>query len=311
MKIAVIGLGGIAERVYLPMLASWEGVELIFCSRREETVRKYQHIYRVQAGSTRLTEVIAMQPQAAIVLTPMETHTGILTTLFRAGIDAYVEKPATLKSDDTRALVELADRNGLIFMTGFNRRFAPLHLKARDLLGGNRPTLAIFTKHRTQPTAPGLFHQLIDDTIHQIDLVRYFCGEGQPLSCDWSTRNGHIISLSISIRLSSGGQALVESSLEAGAWHESNQLHGNGQSIYLDAFERLRLATPQGEQVWNERYASSYESTQEGRGFFGEVAHFFDCVRTRSQPQTNGWDSLKTQELIEEIHHIAHPPVEM
>jgi virulence factor len=305
MKVAVIGLGGIAERVYLPMLAGWEGIELILSSRREAVVRHYQEKYRVEQGSSSLEEVIAMQPQAAIVLTPMETHTPILQSLFEAGIDAYVEKPATKKAEETRALATLADRKKLIFMTGFNRRFAPLHIKARELLSGKAPRLVVLAKNRTQPTAPELFDQLIDDTIHQIDLARFFCGEGKPLKCDWYAQEGRIAGLAITIELEAGGLAIIESSLEAGAWGETNELHGDGQSIYLDAFERLRLANSQGVQVWTERYASSYESTQEGRGFYGEVAHFFECVESRRQPQTNGWDSLKTQELVEGIVEVA------
>ena len=309
MKVAVIGLGGIAERVYLPMLASWEGVELILSSRREESVWRYQRLYQAAKGSSDLEEVIGMRPQAAIVLTPMETHAGILRSLLEAGIDTYVEKPATLKAEETRSLAALADRAGRIFMTGFNRRFAPLHVRARQLLEDRPPSLAVFTKHRTQPTSPELFHQLIDDTIHQIDLVRFFCGEGEPLACDGYTREGRMAGLSMTIRLASGGLALIESSLEAGAWKESNQLHGAGQSLYLEAFEQLQRATSQGVQTWKEGYASSYESTQEGRGFSGAVAHFFQCVESRAQPQTNGWEAAKTQALVEEIYKVYQPHV--
>lgn len=33
MRAAVIGLGGIARKAYLPLLGTWEGIELTLCSR--------------------------------------------------------------------------------------------------------------------------------------------------------------------------------------------------------------------------------------------------------------------------------------
>ena len=36
MRIAVVGLGSIAQRAYLPILAALENVELVLCSRNRE-----------------------------------------------------------------------------------------------------------------------------------------------------------------------------------------------------------------------------------------------------------------------------------
>ncbi len=69
--------------------------------------------------------------------------------------------------------------------------------------------------------------------------------------------------------------------------------------MYLDAFSRLRLVTEEGERVWEENYAGSWKTTREARGFANQVAHFFECVRSRQQPLTSGWEALKTQLLLE------------
>jgi virulence factor len=39
----------------------------------------------------------------------------------------------------------------------------------------------------------------------------------------------------------------------------------------------------------------------EERGFEGEVQHFFECVRNRSNPQPDGYDAAKTQLLMEQL----------
>jgi hypothetical protein len=50
-----------------------------------------------------------------------------------------------------------------------------------------------------------------------------------------------------------------------------------------------------------ETYASSWKTTLDGRGFTGQVDHFFECVEKRQQPQTSAWDSVETQLLLEQM----------
>lgn len=301
MLIGLIGLGGIARRVYLPLLSGWEGIELILCSRREESVRQAQARYRIPEGTTDLNELIRRQPRAAIVLTPAETHGEIASRLLDAGIDVYLEKPATESAAQTRQLAELADRYQRILMVGFNRRFAPMHVRARELLGSTPISLGLFSKYRNSPSSPDLYHQMLDDTIHQIDTLRFFCGEARAVATHWLRREGKVSAAVFTVALERGGLAQVQTSLEGGAWEEQYDLFGGGQSVHVDAFERVSLTNRDGKSEWKEGYASTYISTLEGRGFSGEVQHFFDCVVKRQQPQTSAWDSAKTQSLLEDM----------
>ena len=219
--------------------------------------------------------------------------------LLEAGIDVFVEKPATLHSAETRQLAELADRGGRVLMVGFNRRFAPLHRQARDLLGDRPVSFALFRKDRALASHPSLEDQFIDDTIHQIDALRYFCGEGEVVSTACQLRDGRLLSAISTVAIERGGIASVVTSLNAGAWSETYHLTGGNMTLQVDAFLRLRQLTPEGERSWEETYASSWKTTLEGRGFTGQIDHFLDCVRTRGQPETSGWDSVRTQLLLE------------
>lgn len=71
--------------------------------------------------------------------------------------------------------------------------------------------------------------------------------------------------------------------------------------MYVDAFSRLRLVTGEEEQVRGEVWAGTWTPTLKARGFADQIAHFFDCIRTRQQPLTSGWEALKTQRLLEEM----------
>jgi virulence factor len=131
--------------------------------------------------------------------------------------------------------------------------------------------------------------------------LRFFCGDGEVVSTVQQMRQGRLVGAVSTVALQGGGYGLVLTSLQAGRWTERYALHGDGASMYLNAFSRLRLVTEEGERVWEEDYAGSWETTLEARGFADQVAHFFECVRSRQQPLTSGWESLKTQLLLEEM----------
>ena len=62
---------------------------------------------------------------AAVVVTPAQSHFEICRGLLEAGKDVFVEKPITSESADARKLVELAKRSGLVVQVGHIFRFDP------------------------------------------------------------------------------------------------------------------------------------------------------------------------------------------
>ena len=299
MRVAIIGLGDIARKAYLPLLTAWEGIEVLLCSRTPATVERLQAQYHLPRGTTDLDEVLSWKPQAAFVLTPSPTHRTIAGRILEAGVDVFVEKPATMRSAETQELAELADARERVLMVSFNRRYAPLHRQARELWGDRAVGLCVLQKHRASAAHPDLFSNYIDDTIHIIDLLRFFCGDGEVVSTVRQVRQGRLVGAVSMVVLQSGGYGMVVTSLQAGRWSERYTLHGDGASMYLDAFSRLCLVTEDEERVWEEDYASTWKPTLETRGFAGQIAHFFECVRSREQPLTSGWEALKTQLLLE------------
>ena len=49
MKIGIIGLGGIAQKAYLPVLTQMKDVELILSTRNQETLKSIQEKYHIQS----------------------------------------------------------------------------------------------------------------------------------------------------------------------------------------------------------------------------------------------------------------------
>ena len=299
-RIGIVGLGGIASKAYLPVLTQRSDVELLVCSRTLSTVEEVQARYGLSRGTTEIDELVSLKPDAAFVLTPSPTHFAVVQQLLDAGVDVFVEKPATLKSEETKVLAELAETRGRVLMVGFNRRFAPLHQRARELWAG-RSGLALLQKHRSSAAHPDLFSNYIDDTIHIIDLLRFFCGEGEAVATATQVRDGRLMGAVSVVALEKGGHGVITTTLEAGGWSETYSLHGEGTTLEVDAFSRLRTGGETEERIWREPYASGWKPTLEARGFTQQVNHFFDCLASRQTPLTSARESYRTQRLLEDL----------
>ncbi len=300
-KIAIIGLGNICEKAYMPILGNHKNLELMLYNRSPEPLAEIQAKYRVDYVTNDLDQLIADQPEGAFVLTSSDTHYPIVKQLLENGIDVYVEKPATMHVEETQELAGLADRNQKILMVGFNRRYAPLHIKAKEFWGEKPVRLGIFRKFRSSPAFGDIYRQLYEDTIHQIDLMRFYCGEGQVESVVHEVIDEKLQTAISNVKLRTGGIGLIETNLSAGGWREYYSLYGDNNSVEIEAFSKLSIHQGEAKRQWVEPYSSAWQSTLAGRGFEGEISHFLDCLETREEPKTTAWDSVKTQELTEAI----------
>ena len=300
IKVAILGGGSIARKAYLPLLLTWPGIEIVgLFSRTQKTVDEVLSGWPVDFATTRLEALLERQPQAAIVLTTTPSHFDLSRRLLEAGIDVYVEKPATESSAQTRQLADLAKERERVFMVGFNRRYALLFRQAREIFGSRRIQLCVIEKHRPSAYHVSLFNNYLDDTVHQIDLLRYFCGDVRPVHTSYEMRDGKLVGALSVTELAHGGLGVVMTSLAAGAWQEKATLHGEGLTVEVSAFRELRVKYPDREEIYGMDRPGRWLPELTERGFSGALEHFFECVRQRQTPQTDGYEAARTQELVE------------
>jgi len=302
MRIAVIGAGGIAQKAYLPLLAVMPDVEIIgIFSRTQARVDKTCQRWQISKGTTDLSDILALKPQAALVISSTDSHYAICREMLENGIDVYAEKSLTSSSTHSYDLARIAREKKRILAVGYNRRYALLYKKAKEIIGNRKVELAVIQKHRTGASNPTLFDQYLDDTIHQIDLMRFYCGDVTSLTTVYEKKNGVITSAVSAVRIPGGGQGVIMICNEAGAWQESVTLHAEGLSVHVDAFRRLRVMLDDHEEVFGTDRAGKWITGMKERGFYSELAHFFECVQTRQEPFTNAVEAAKTQALMEDL----------
>ena len=301
-KLAVIGMGGIAKKGYLPVLSTWEDIELLFYSRTPENVQRVAKQYRVNKTTSDLNQVLDWKPDSVFILTPTPTHFQLATMFLNDGMDVYMEKPATEKSSDTERLAKLADEKNRILMIAFNRRYSPLNQKGKEMWGDRTIALANFQKSRPKPNFKGLFMHINEELVHVIDMVRFLCGEATAINTVCTLGSDELVlEVASLLKLDKGGFVSLTACLQTGHWYENYELNGQSTTLRINCFRDMQWITDGKIQTWIEPYDSTWNSNLVGRGFVNQISHFFRCVKTREQPLTNGWDSIKTQQLVEDI----------
>ncbi|MDV2577265.1 Gfo/Idh/MocA family oxidoreductase [Lactiplantibacillus plantarum] len=133
LKIGVIGLGNIAQKAYLPVMAAMQDqYEFHLTTRNPEKRAQLATMYGLQHTHATLEELMAVKPAAVFVHTPTDTHAAIIKQLLLAGIHVYVDKPVATDLQVVQSLYDLAAAH-LLLTCGFNRRFAPFNQQLKAL----------------------------------------------------------------------------------------------------------------------------------------------------------------------------------
>ena len=270
-------------------------------SRREETVQRIRNEYRLPAGGTDLSAVLAASPEAVFIHAPTEMHHDLVLDCLWHGLHVYVDKPLSYDIGEAERMTEAAARYGKLLAVGFNRRFAPFYVAAKAWLeqaGGAEYMVA--EKHRIRQQKHSAKHTLYDDLIHMADLLLWLGGPWDKLSgCRLRTdADGRLLHAggTVEFPAASGVFAMNRAS---GSDLERLSLHGSGASAEVVNLERAVLASrTEGERTLA---FSGWDSVLERRGFVGVIQHFISSLDQPSACTIRADQVLPTHHLIEQL----------
>ena len=125
MRIGIIGTGRIAARFADTALT---GVESIYIScvynPREESALRFIQQHNIQACTADWDEFVD-NIDAAYVASPHETHSEYSRKLLLSGKHVLCEKPAALKKEQVRELIDIAQNNQLVYMEALKTAYCP------------------------------------------------------------------------------------------------------------------------------------------------------------------------------------------
>ncbi len=292
MKVGCIGLGDIARKAYLPVLAVLPEVELHLHTRTPATLTRVADSLHLPAGRrhTGLDALIGQGLDAAFVHAPTAAHPEIVTRLLEAGVPTYVDKPLAYELADSRRLVALAEERATSLAVGFNRRHAPAYAQCAE----QPRDLILLQKNRTGlPEDPRTM--VLDDFIHVVDTLRFLVpGTVDDVTVRARVEDGllhHVVlqlagdgftALGVMNRLSGSAEEILEVS---------------GQDAKRQVVNLAEVIDHKGQPTVRRR--GDWVPVARQRGIEQVVLAFLDAVRAGEVLSAR--DALETHELCERV----------
>ena len=301
LRIGVVGLGTIAQKAWLPVLAQAESRTLAGAfSPDQQKARAVCDSYRMACFSS--LNALADACDAVFVHSSTATHYEIVNALLLAGKDVLVDKPLADNYNQAEALVALAEKRGRKLMVGFIRRFAPRYQQLQVAM----PQAASLRmeKHRSDSVGPqDLRFTLLDDYLHVVDTALWLAGgRARQLHGHIST-NERGEMLYAEHHFNAGGvQVATSMHRRAGSQRERVSLVGEDRCI--DVLEMRDWQEERGDGVRIDT-PPAWQSHLAQRGFSGAAHHFIQCVQNQTMPETGGEQALLAQRVVEKMWREA------
>lgn len=286
-RAAVIGLGGIARKAYLPTIGLRGDVELRLVTRDPRTLTEVGDAYHIPAARrfAGVDALLAAGPlDAAFVHAATAAHAGIVARLLDAGVPTFVDKPLTDTHAGSAALAEHAERAGVPLMLGFNRRYVPAYAAA-----GSAPRDLVLMQKNEPGRRAGVRDLVFDSFIHVADTLR-FLAPGPVTATHVSGRVEHGLLQHAAVTLSGDGFTMFGAmNWAGGAKTEVLQVSGAGGAFEVRDLVDVRDASGA------RRAHDAWTPVARQRGFEQMVTAFLagEYLDLR--------DSLATHELCERI----------
>lgn len=196
MNLAIIGAGVIGQR-HIAAIAACSSARTVAVvdveSRASETADK------ADAAFFQSTEAMlsAVKPDGVIVCTPTIHHLEPALLALEAGCQVLVEKPVAATMQEATTLVAKSAQVGRRVLVGHQRRYYQRVHRARELVQGGALGQFVAVSglwavrkddpyysaewRRQQPAGP-----ILTNLIHEIDLLRFICGEIESVSAETS-----------------------------------------------------------------------------------------------------------------------------
>ena len=283
--LGVIGAGNFARTVLLPRLKKIDAVELHTLVTQRGISADHSASSFGFAYSDTDESAIFENPNinAVLIATPHANHASLTARALAAGKNVLVEKPLALDRQELNTVIRARLQSDAFLQVGFNRRFAPLAVQARERLaaaGGSKYVLlranaGQLPEDSWQNTAEEGNGRILGEVCHFVDLARFLVGDDiktvQAAAAQVS--RGACDDLTVSLNFADGSLATIAyTALGDNAYSkELIEAFAGGTVINIDDFRALTV-TAGGKQ------SKVGRSIEQDKGHAAELTAFVEAV---------------------------------
>ncbi|MDD4796596.1 MAG: Gfo/Idh/MocA family oxidoreductase [Eubacteriales bacterium] len=248
LRIGVIGAGGIATGIHLPVLCALPKAQVqAVCDLVGGRAAEAARTFGVARSYTSYFDMLQSEVlDAVFVLVQPDALFRVASDCLLAGKHVFMEKPMGITLYQAQALRRLAVAQNRLLHVGFNRRYIPLVVQmACEMRKLTRieHVEGCFYKDCSPAFYGGCADAFVCDVIHVIDLVRHLACAGQgaaPQIVKASTLEtvnrgtGLAQAWYSSMEFSNGVTGCIRANYSTGGRVHTFALHGPGASAYIN-----------------------------------------------------------------------------
>lgn len=312
-KICTVGCGGMANGGHGPSFRK-------YAAEREDTVlagccdvdAAKAEAYREKFGFERAytdmeTMLKAEKPDAVSLVVPVFLTERLSIQVMEMGFPVILEKPPGMDREQTLRMIDAAERTGVYNQVSFNRRHMPIVRRFKELRQGLQGQMWQYEFYRVNRRDA----DFSTTSIHGIDTMKFLAGSDyKHIRFRYlpNPANPELVPMILlDCEFSDGQAGRITFAPATGVSAERCTMHGTNEMIYatfpyhsttgsLDANGMITIA--RGGQVVHQEPGQVAEGFVEN-GFYGENAHFFDCVRAGIRPTDDIASGLQAVEIAD------------
>jgi polar amino acid transport system substrate-binding protein len=257
VNVGLVGAGSYAKRYLLPNLqiagAQFQTVATASGVSAREVGEKYGFRYCVSGADEVIDDQLV---NLVVIATRHDSHATLAQRALEHGRHVFVEKPLALNEAELVSVIAAAANSERQLMVGFNRRFSPLALAAKEFFAGARTPLSISYRINAGRLPQGHWSQdpivgggrIIGEVCHFIDLMQYLTGAvtTRVFAEATSSPNADIVpedSVVITLRFSDGsnGSIVYLAEGDKALAKERVEIFGGGKIFVLEDFRSATL----------------------------------------------------------------------
>ncbi|MEM3403510.1 MAG: Gfo/Idh/MocA family oxidoreductase [Nitrososphaeria archaeon] len=293
IKIGVIGVGGWGKN-HLRVLNELKVLNAL-CDVDEDKTREYSRKYGVE-GFTDVERFLRIDLDGVIISTPTKTHFEVASKVIQNRKNLLVEKPFTYQAEEGETLIKKVKENGVILTVGFIERFNPAMREAKKFVEQGiigEPLYLVFIRENRWPAHIFDVGVILDTTIHDIDLSRWFFGKEPTMVFARAGRFGIERERVSALIL---GFPEERSSLIISNWITPKRVRqleivGENGEITLDFItQEIKVDLEDRTTIPRIKYEEPLAL---------ELKHFIECVKEHKQPMVTGEDGVKATKIAQ------------
>ena len=257
--LGIIGSGNFTSMMIVPTLKKLNADMKYICSSKGLSSTTLAKKYGISFSSTDYQTVINdPEVNSVIITTRHNQHASMVIESIKAGKHVFVEKPLAVTEEQLNLIlqtyIDAANVNSNVsVMVGFNRRFSPFMVKAKEIFGlSNNPINVIATMNagyipqdvwvQDMETGGG---RIIGEACHYVDLISYLTGSkiiSVHMSALGENPSVNTDNAIITLKYENGSQGVINyfSNGSKAYSKERIEIFGSGKTLIIDNFREMR-----------------------------------------------------------------------